>query len=576
MKQAVVVVAISSRERSNKWLLIIVLFTMVLIYRRGEKMQTGKTKTIMLLALLSVAMMACSLMRLAEEKMSDIEAEQEPPVAKVFQSTVFQLGDEYRSEEGGFSFGTIPEYSVEGYSGYVFMEALDADPDVGPFVIFIGEMQKKDMTLDALFASASYDFDDTVEITDQRDIKIGGYPARSVEVSGHSDNGNPMKGRMVVILISPRHTLTSFATAPDARWDGELEQAYDAVINSLQFFDPVVINPEIPMIEPVANETILHQWAAYAEATTSYDDPDWAAIQMTGPPDTFVCDDLPTAWASAKKDTVEELVLVYEQPVIPLGVYIHQTHAPNQVTEVLLIDIYDNEYLVYQKKPWIEPDCPYILEVVDFEVDAPVDIVVIYVDQSILGSSWNEIDAVELVGIKTSDVPQTVDSPAAEKPASASSVFPQHYGVFPEMYQELNDIDLGKSMFYVVWQSTAEDGEYDDVGSGGTRQDQTTSAEYVIGMIGPNNRPSVSLFLPVDQKSGSFDLKAYDSGAPVKGPTVAMYIGIWLYVAEEGQIEIEISPDGKVSGKVLAYLVAKDDPQKDAAVIISLNNLSLK
>jgi hypothetical protein len=549
---------------------------MVQYIQEEKKMQNRKTTTILLLALLSIAMLACSLTRLAGEKLSEIEAEPEITTAKVIPSKAFQLGDEYRSDEGGFSFKRIPEYSVEAYSGFVFMGAPDADPDDGPFVVFMGEIQKKDMTLDALFASASYDFDDTVEITNQRDMKIAGYPARSVEVSGHGDSGSPMQGRMVVILVSPRQTLTSFATAPDPRWDGELEQAYDAVINSLQFFEPLVINPEIPMIEPVANETILHQWAAYAEATTSYDDPDWAAIQMTGPPDTFVCDDLPTAWASAKKDTVEELVLVYEQPVIPLGVYIHQTHAPNQVTEVLLIDIYDKEYLVYQQKPWIEPDCPYILEVVDFEVDAPVDIVVIYVDQSILGSSWNEIDAVELVGIMTGDVPQTVDSPAAEKPASASSVFPQHYGVFPEMYQELDDIDLGKSTFYVVWQSTAEDGEYADVGSGGTRQDQTTSAEYVIGMIGPNNRPSVSLFLPVDQKSGSFDLKAYDLSAPVKGPTVAMYIGIWLYVAEEGQIEIEISPDGKVSGKVLAYLVAKDDPQKDAAVIISLNNLSLK
>jgi hypothetical protein len=535
-------------------------------------MYNRKITKIIFIGLLAWFTMACSLTKLAQNGSDKIE--NEPRVVRS-QPSEIKLGEEFISEEGGFAFRKIPDYSIEGYFGFVYMNAPDADPEEGPFVVFIGEVHEKDITLNMVFQKASSDFDDQVEVINQQELKIGSASARSMEVSGHSDDGNPMKGRMVVIQISPRHTVTSFATAPSDRWDNELEGAYDAVLKSLRFFDPVEISIEFPDPEPMSNEVILHQWAVYAEATSSYDDPDWGAMQMTGPPDTFICDDLPTAWASEKKDTIDRLVLYYEQPVIPLGVYIHQTHAPNQIVEVVLVDIFDNDHLIYKNDPWNEPECPYVLEIAGFEIDTPVDMILIFIDQSILGTSWNEIDAVELVGIHSGEAPNS-DTPVAEMPRIEDSAFSNRYQIFPEMYQELDRIDLGESTYYVLWESMEEDGDYDDVHTGGSRQDQSTSSEYVIGMIGKNNRPSVSLFLPVDQKSGAYDLKTYNSGDPVKGPTVAMYIGIWLYIAQEGRMEIEVSADGKVSGKILAYLVSKDDPSKDAAVVIRLKNLPLK
>jgi hypothetical protein len=536
-------------------------------------MRSRMRTIIVLITLLSLASLACSLSRFIGEKVN--EKEDAVPVAKKVElPQAVQLGEEYRSEEGGFVFNTIPEYSIEGFMGFIFMQAPDADEDDGPFVLMMGEQQEEDMTLDSLYQMATSEFDETVRVTGQKDLRIDGYPARSVTVSGTGDSGSPMKGRLVVVLVSERHTLVSFATAPNERWDKELSQAYDALVSSLRFFPPQEINFDFPVDEPVVNETILHQWAMYALASTSYDDPDFGAVQMTGPPDTFVCEDLPTAWASEKADTVETLVLYYEKPVVPLGVYIHQTHAPNQVVEVVLVDIYDNDYLVYKADPWLEPECPYILEVDGFEIDALVDMVVIYIDQSILGTSWNEIDAVELVGIYTEDSPPAaIEAPDISE--WANSAFSKSYVEFPGLYEEPG-IELEDSTFYILWQSATEDGDFDDIHYGGSRQDQSTSAENVIGMIGPNNRPAVSLFLPIDQQSGSFALKAYDSSSAVKGPTVAMYIGIWLYIAEEGRMEIEVSNDGKVTGKVLAYLVAKDDPQKDAAVYIQLKDMPLK
>jgi hypothetical protein len=45
-------------------------------------------------------------------------------------------------------------------------------------------------------------------------------------------------------------------------------------------------------------------------------------------------------------------------------------------------------------------DCPGVFTLDVSSVDVPIDFVVIYLDQAI-GGSWNEIDAVELVGALT-------------------------------------------------------------------------------------------------------------------------------------------------------------------------------
>jgi hypothetical protein len=95
---------------------------------------------------------------------------------------------------------------------------------------------------------------------------------------------------------------------------------------------------------------------------------------------------------------VEWLELVYETPVIPTEINIIQTHSPDQVVKVELIDragLYHEIYTGVPVDRWME--CPFTLSI-SVDVDYAVGGLKITIDQSVIASPWNEIDAVELVG----------------------------------------------------------------------------------------------------------------------------------------------------------------------------------
>jgi hypothetical protein len=358
-------------------------------------MRNRKLAIILLLLIWGTASLACSFSRISGTSKQPDEVPAEPGQSEL----PVVLGEEFRCEECGLAFNIIPDYTAEGLFGFVFMQAPDAEPDAGPLVVFITSHQDQDITLEDLYHQASGEFNDSVSIVDHRDIRIQGYPAKMGDLVGIGEGDKMVLGQLVAVLISPRQTVISYATAPDSRWKEELRPAYNAVLNSLHFFDPQDPAAAFPIETPVDTGEILHQWASFVTATSSYDDPDWGPMQAAGPPDTFSCDDLPTAWSSLNHDGVEVLELQYDQPVLPLGVNIHQSFSPSQVEYVALVDIYQNTHVVYQQEPWIEVECPYILEIYGFVLEVPIDTVVIHVNQAALDYSWNQIDAVELVGL---------------------------------------------------------------------------------------------------------------------------------------------------------------------------------
>jgi DNA-binding beta-propeller fold protein YncE len=151
--------------------------------------------------------------------------------------------------------------------------------------------------------------------------------------------------------------------------------------------------------EPVVEYIELSQWAYDAEATSSYTDSDWSAMQATGAPDTTECGDTPSAWASLTGSGVDTLTVYFRTPVYAYQVDIYQTYTPDQVVSVELIDVDGANYEVYTNTPkdrW--EDCPLVTSIVIDTTDYLVHGVSITVDESQLGLGWNEIDAVQLVG----------------------------------------------------------------------------------------------------------------------------------------------------------------------------------
>jgi hypothetical protein len=148
---------------------------------------------------------------------------------------------------------------------------------------------------------------------------------------------------------------------------------------------------------PVSEDNpTISQWGASASASSEYGSSGWTAEQAIGVPDTTGCADYTTAWASASADTVEWLQLTYVTPVHATQVITHITYNPSYVTKVELIDTNGKYHTVYTAQP-SQMTCPAELAVSFDKTSYLVTGVKITVDQTTL-NSWNEIDAVQLIG----------------------------------------------------------------------------------------------------------------------------------------------------------------------------------
>jgi hypothetical protein len=143
----------------------------------------------------------------------------------------------------------------------------------------------------------------------------------------------------------------------------------------------------------------VRQWAMGAEASSEFADPEWAAAQATGAPDTPRCGDYQTAWATASSDTIGTLVLSYDVSVYVTGVNIVQSFNPNQITLVELVGVFDRAIVVFESQPiQVYQPCPYTLSIPIDKTEGLFNKVRITVNLSVLGLGWNQIDAVELIG----------------------------------------------------------------------------------------------------------------------------------------------------------------------------------
>jgi hypothetical protein len=173
---------------------------------------------------------------------------------------------------------------------------------------------------------------------------------------------------------------------------------------------PTATNTPAPTAVPV-----VRQWAMAASASSEYNNPEWGAIQAVGEPDTDSCADLTTAWASETSYGVDWLELTYAAPVIPTEINIYQSYTPDFVTRVEVLDIRGNYWEVYSAAGATLTECPYVLTIPVTSVTEYVYGVRVTIDQT-NASYWNEIDAVELVGIPDSTGQVTIPPTATAIP----------------------------------------------------------------------------------------------------------------------------------------------------------------
>lgn len=154
-----------------------------------------------------------------------------------------------------------------------------------------------------------------------------------------------------------------------------------------------------PTLE-LAGRREVRQYAASAAATSERGDLEWGAVQAAGPPNTTECGDARTAWASEQPNEAASLTLLFPELVTPTGLLVYETYNPGFITLITFTDIYGEEHIVYQATPQLRFQCPFVLVVPIMDADYQGNRVTIFVNQATSVGGWDQIDAVELVGIK--------------------------------------------------------------------------------------------------------------------------------------------------------------------------------
>jgi len=327
------------------------------------------------------------------------------------------LGEEYRSEEGGFVIRKVSNYSFDDVIGIVNMTAPDGTVDSGPGIMVLGAILDQEFTNEDLLENISLQ-SSGMEVGKGKSKKVDGVDGLLADISG-DNNGTAVKGQVYTAMVSPTQEFVLLGIAPEERWK-ELEPIFKEVLDSVTFFEAKPYDPEAvesqeelePMVvaqeTAVAEPELLRQWAVEAYASSEYSTPGWGAQQATGAPNVEECEDDVFAWASLDPDTEEYIELVYETPVSPTEINIYQSYNPSTVVEVQIVDLEGQAWVAWTGEPKEVANCPDLMTIT-IELDEPlyIDRVVVFIDQSVMGWGWTEIDAVELVGY-----PQGTDIPA--------------------------------------------------------------------------------------------------------------------------------------------------------------------
>jgi hypothetical protein len=142
-----------------------------------------------------------------------------------------------------------------------------------------------------------------------------------------------------------------------------------------------------------------HQWAARATASSQRGEGDYSAQQAAGEPNTPECGEFPTAWSSATPNGVDWLRLEYDMPVTPVRIEIHQSRAPGSIVQVeMTIAGGGVTHIVYEAQPQVVETCPFVLVIPVTGIGEKMAEIIVHLDQT-NHPTWNQIDAVELIGI---------------------------------------------------------------------------------------------------------------------------------------------------------------------------------
>lgn len=146
-------------------------------------------------------------------------------------------------------------------------------------------------------------------------------------------------------------------------------------------------------------DLVAGQWAINATATSQYGDDGYSAMQATGAPNTPAAGDEETAWTPAATEGGEQtLELTYEHAVVPSAIRVYETYNPGAVIRIEAYDAENDAWVVlWEGEPAAPEEDIRVFSPELAQIDFPIDTIRIVLDTDAI-ESWNQIDAVELLG----------------------------------------------------------------------------------------------------------------------------------------------------------------------------------
>lgn len=477
------------------------------------------------------------------------------------------LGDEYVSQDGSYKLRKPFGYAFQQDGDVANFLAPDGDPEIGPMLMAVSGETGVELDNDALFEQTAASLS-VMEFSRPKKVTING--VKGLLASGEAEYGEQMvEGQLFVAMLTPTRQFSFIGFAPKERAK-ELVKIFDAVLDSASF----TAAAEGGMGAEQGAESVssaapqpLRQWASSAYASSEYSSTDYSASRATGAPDVDNCGDNVNAWASREPDTEEWLELTYDVPVVASEINIYQSFNPSQVVEVQIVDTNGESYAIWGGPPESVENCPDLMTItVVLDEEIYVKQVVVFVDQSVMGWGWSEIDAVELVGFPAG-MPQPSGDPGQPTAQSESASSSGGSGEFsPE------GLASGAFVYRVS-------GYESDLIENNSVYYNSTDVGYVVAMAsGGTGRYAVNFILPKQgMKNGMLDLVPYDDKDAVKFYMGMIYINAFPYKASEGWIDIQSDPkSGLLTGAFSFKAQSSDFPDRWVTVEGAMKDIPLK
>ncbi|NLH07610.1 MAG: hypothetical protein GX484_08415 [Chloroflexi bacterium] len=230
-------------------------------------------------------------------------------------------------------------------------------------------------------------------------------------VTGFFGGVNPFVWYAIVGLVVLIAAVVLLSVMPSSTDPAIVQLTIDAAVAQSDNLAPTLVSrltqtpPQLALTGAaptlsIAGRRVINQYAASAEATSQRGRLDYGAVQAVGPPNTPTCGDFRTAWASEIPTEIATLTLYFPELVRPSAIRIYETYNPGFITMVVFRDVFGDEHIVYEAAPQASPQCPLIREIPIENLELPGNTVLITVNQTTSIGGSNQIDAVELIGIK--------------------------------------------------------------------------------------------------------------------------------------------------------------------------------